>query len=50
MAEPEQLTKDQSDRIKATLKRIRAGLKRDHYPEFEEPAHQFKPEAASDKK
>lgn len=50
MADQPELSDDQNDRIKATLKRIRAGLKREESPPFEEPAHVFKPEAANEKK
>lgn len=39
------LTKDQEERITATLKRIRAGLRRTQIDQFEEPAHIFNPEA-----
>lgn len=50
MADRPHLTKDQNDRIEATLKRIRAGLRRDNVPPFEEPAHLFKPGATDDEK
>jgi len=49
MADQKQLTKDQADRIAATLRRIREGLKSDVASPFEEPAHIFKPEAADDR-
>lgn len=38
------LTKDQERRIKATLKRIRCGLRRSQRDQFDEPAHLFAPE------
>jgi len=39
------LTQDQTGRIAATLKRIRAGLARFDATEANEPAHMFRPEA-----
>lgn len=39
------LTDDQEMRIKATLKRIRAGLARAKEDPFAEPGHTFDPEA-----
>lgn len=44
------LSKDQEERITATLKRIRAGLRRIQVNQFEEPAHIFKPEAFHEKR
>lgn len=44
------LTEDQTTRIAATLKRIRAGLKKKSKPICAEPAHLFNPEAADDGK
>ncbi|WP_282605782.1 hypothetical protein [Pelagibius sp. Alg239-R121] len=50
MTDRAELTDDQNDRIDATLKRIRAGLKRGVPSPDEEPAHIFKPEAVNEKK
>ena len=50
MVDQKQTTKEQKNHIDATLKRIRAGLKRDDVLPFDEPAHYFKPEAVNDKK
>lgn len=48
MSEQPKLSDDQEQRIAATLKRIRGGLRRDQTDPFEEPAHIFRPEAFHD--
>ena len=46
MKDDANLTEDQTERIKSTLARIRAGLERKTgKSQFEEPAHIFSPEA-----
>lgn len=42
------LSEDQKIRIKATLSRIKGGLKSPNKSQFEEPAHIFVPEAFDD--
>lgn len=46
MKDNSNLNEDQTKRIAATLKRIRAGLKKKSKPICDEPAHFFNPEAA----
>lgn len=50
MKDKSNITEDQTKRIAATLKRIRAGLKQTSKPICDEPAHFFNPEAADDGK
>lgn len=48
MAEKNPLSPDQTDRIAATLQRIRDGLNRFRFTAPNEPAHVYKPEAFDD--
>lgn len=48
MREKESLSRDQLDRIAATLARIRGGLSRFKFTDPMEPAHIYKPEAFDD--